>query len=160
MKIIAFVGKSDTGKTRLIQRLVAEWKRRGRSVSVIKHCSHGFTLDLEGKDTWQFMEAGADQVAMVSSETVATIQKRTSEPDLLEIAETVFPSSDIVIIEGGRRSRNLKKIEVLRSGISETIETPKDELLAVVSDTKLDIDTSAFQPDQITALADFIEIQV
>jgi molybdopterin-guanine dinucleotide biosynthesis protein MobB len=160
MKIIAFVGQSNTGKTQLIKSLVAEWKRRNRSVSVIKHCSHGFTLDLEGKDTWQFMEAGADNVSMVSSNTLATIQKTKFEPDLLEIAETVFPSSDIIIIEGGRRTKNVRKIEVLRSGISETTETPEEELLAVVCDRKLDLDTPVFLPNQIDALADFIESNV
>jgi len=157
MKVIAFVGKSDTGKTQLIKRLIVEWKRRERSVSVIKHCSHGFTLDIEGKDTWQFMAAGADNVSMVSPDKIATINKIEGEPDFLKIAETVFPSSDIVIIEGGHKARNIRKIEVLRRGVSETTETPKDELLAIVSDIILEVDTRVFQPDQIGPLADFIE---
>jgi len=160
MKVIAFVGKSNTGKTLLIKRLIVEWKRRERTISVIKHCGHGFTLDLEGKDTWQFMEAGADNVSMVSSDKIATISKTISEPDFLEIAKTVFPSSDIVIIEGGHKAKNIRKIEVLRSGISETIETPKDELLAAVSDKNLDLDRHVFHPDQIEELADFIERKV
>jgi molybdopterin-guanine dinucleotide biosynthesis protein B len=157
MKVIAFVGKSDTGKTQLIKKLIVEWKQRQRTVSVIKHCSHGFTLDLEGKDTWHFMEAGADNVSMVSSDKMATIQRKNVEPNLLEIAETVFPSSDIVIIEGGHKAQNIKKIEVLRPVISKTIKTRKDELLAVVSEEKLDLDIRMFQPDQISELADFIE---
>ena len=157
MKVIAFVGKSDTGKTQLIKNLVVEWKQRGRSVSVIKHCSCGFTLDIEGKDTWQFMEAGADNVSMVSSDRIATIHKTKSEPDLLQIAQTVFPSSDIVIIEGGRRIKDVSKIEVLRSEISEALETPKDELLAAVSDKNLDLDIPVFHSGQIEELADFIE---
>ena len=157
MKIIAFVGKSDTGKTRRIKRLIVEWKRREKIVSVITHCSHGFTLDIEGKDSWQFMEAGADNVSMISPDKMATIHKTTSEPDLKEIAEAVFPSSDIVIIEGGHKVQNVKKIEVLREAISEEVKTPKDELLAVVSDRNLDLDINVFHPDQIGELADFIE---
>jgi molybdopterin-guanine dinucleotide biosynthesis protein B len=160
MKIIAFVGKSDTGKTRLITRLIAEWKRRERTVSVIKHCSHGFTLDLEGKDTWHFMEAGADNVSMVSPDKIATINKTSTEPDFLEIAATVFPDSDIVIVEGGHMAQNIKKIEVLRGAISGTVKTPKEELLAVVSDENLDLDISVFKPDQIGELVDFIEKKV
>lgn len=157
MKVIAFVGKSNTGKTQLIKKLITEWKRRELSVSVIKHCSHGFTLDIEGKDTWQFMEAGADNISMVSSDKVATIQKTKIEPDLLEIAENAFPNSDIVIIEGGHNAKNIMKIEVLRSGISETLKTPEDELSAAVCDTNLELDTVLFKPDQIEQLADFIE---
>ncbi len=160
MKVIAFVGKSNSGKTLLITRLIVELKRRERSVSVIKHCSHGFTLDLEGKDTWQFMEAGADNVSMVSPDKIASIKSIKTEPDFLEIAKTVFPSSDIVIIEGGHKAKNIRKIEVLRSGISETLKTPKDELMAIVSDENLDLDTPVFRPDQIEELADFIERKV
>jgi molybdopterin-guanine dinucleotide biosynthesis protein B len=47
-------------QTSLIEQLVAELKRRGLSVAVIKHCSQGFSLDQEGKDSWRFKEAGAD----------------------------------------------------------------------------------------------------
>jgi molybdopterin-guanine dinucleotide biosynthesis protein B len=157
MKIIAFVGHSDTGKTRLITKLIAEWKRRQRTVSVIKHCSHGFTLDIEGKDTWHFMEAGADNVSMVSPEKTATIKKTNLEPDFLEIAESAFPTSDIVIIEGGHKAKNIKKIEVMREAISENIKTPRDELLAVVSESKKDFDMDLFHPDQINEIIDFIE---
>lgn len=157
MKIIAFVGRSNTGKTGLIKKLIAEWKRRERTVSVIKHCSHGFTLDLEGKDTWHFMEAGADNVTMVAPDKTATIKRTKCEPDLKEIAETVFFSSDIVIVEGGHKAKNIKKIEVMRDAVSKTLKTPKDELLAVVSDRKQDLDVDMFKPDQIGELIDFIE---
>lgn len=66
LKIFAFVGHSNTGKTRLIKHLVPELKRRGYSVAVIKHCAYGFSFDPEGKDSRLFMEAGSDGVAMVS----------------------------------------------------------------------------------------------
>ena len=44
MKIFGFVGNSDSGKTKLLQKLVGELKNRGHKVSVIKHCAHGFDL--------------------------------------------------------------------------------------------------------------------
>ncbi|UCE43231.1 MAG: molybdopterin-guanine dinucleotide biosynthesis protein MobB, partial [Candidatus Aminicenantes bacterium] len=44
MKIFAFAGISDTGKTHLIQELIRELKNREYTVSVIKHCPHGFEL--------------------------------------------------------------------------------------------------------------------
>ena len=49
MKIVAIAGPSQCGKTLLITRLIPEFRARGLSVAVIKHCGHGFCLDVEGK---------------------------------------------------------------------------------------------------------------
>jgi molybdopterin-guanine dinucleotide biosynthesis protein MobB len=133
MRIVAVVGLSESGKTHLLAALIGECKRRGLRTFALKHCSHGFSLDLDGKDTWVYRQAGADGVAMVSPEEWAVIRKLT-EGDLRTLAERAFPDADVVLIEGGKQARGLRKIEVLRSGVSDVIQTPADELLAVVSD--------------------------
>jgi len=133
MKIIAAVGLSETGKTLLLTGLISEFKRRGLRTFAVKHCSHGFSLDMEGKDTWKYTQAGADGVAMLSSEEWAVVQK-TAETDLRAMAGRAFAGADVVLVEGGKQARGLRKIEVLRSGISDVVQTPPDELLAVVSD--------------------------
>jgi len=157
MKIIAVVGKSNTGKTRLIKKLIKEWNRLGRSVSVIKHCSRGFSLDIKGKDTWEFMEAGAKGVSMLAPDKMAVIRRKGPETDFAGVARTFFPDSDIVIIEGGKKANNIRKIEVLREGKSKAVESRADELLAVVSDHKIGQGTAEFFPDQIKELIDFLE---
>ncbi len=74
MRIVAVVGLSESGKTRLLAGLIAEFKRRGLRTFAVKHCAHGFSLDLEGKDTWTYTQAGADGVAMVSPEDWAVVR--------------------------------------------------------------------------------------
>ena len=133
MKIVAAVGLSETGKTLLLSGLIGEFKRRGLRTFAVKHCSHGFSLDMEGKDTWTYAQAGADGVAMISPEEYAVLG-RTGETGLRALAERVFAGADIVLVEGGKHARGIRKIEVLRSGVSDVIQTPPDELLAVVSD--------------------------
>jgi molybdopterin-guanine dinucleotide biosynthesis protein MobB len=49
--IISIVGKSDAGKTTLIEKLVVELKRRGYRVATIKHDAHQFEIDHPGKDS-------------------------------------------------------------------------------------------------------------
>ena len=134
MKIVAAVGLSETGKTLLLNGLIGEFKRRGLRTFAVKHCAHGFALDLEGKDTWTFTQAGADGVAMVSGEEYAVLG-RTGETGLKALAERVFAGADVVLVEGGKHARGIRKIEVLRSGVSDVIQTPPGELLAVVSDS-------------------------
>jgi molybdopterin-guanine dinucleotide biosynthesis protein B len=133
MRIVAVVGLSESGKTHLVAGLIGECKRRGLRTFAVKHCSHGFSLDVEGKDTWVYSRAGADGVAMISSEEWAVVRKLT-EGDLRALAERAFPDADVVLIEGGKQARGLPKIEVLRSGVSDVVQTPPEEMLAVVSD--------------------------
>ena len=47
--IISIVGKSDSGKTTLIEKLVPELTRRGYRIATVKHDIHGFEVDREGR---------------------------------------------------------------------------------------------------------------
>ncbi|WAC05650.1 MAG: molybdopterin-guanine dinucleotide biosynthesis protein B [Methanoregula sp.] len=58
MRIIQVVGRSNSGKTSFIKKLVPELEKMGR-VAVVKHLGdHEFGLEKK-KDTTQFFEAGA-----------------------------------------------------------------------------------------------------
>jgi molybdopterin-guanine dinucleotide biosynthesis protein MobB len=160
MKIFAFVGNSNTGKTRLISELVPVLKQKGYSVAVIKHCAHGFELDTAGKDSWNFADAGADAVAMVSPERLSILSHNQDQPSPESIAVKHFERPDIVLVEGFKGDKTIKKIEVLKKGISEKIESLPEELIAVVSDFDIDTDKPVFKPDQISQIAEMIQSSV
>ena len=157
MRIVAVVGLSETGKTLLLTGLISEFKRRGLRTFAVKHCSHGFTLDLEGKDTWKYAQAGADGVAMISPEEWAVVGK-TTDVGLRAIAERAFPGADVVLVEGGKQAPGLRKIEVLRPGISDAVQTDPEELLAVVSEGGALPGATApvFDPSQASEICDLI----
>ncbi len=50
--IVSFVGKTNSGKTTLLEKVVIELKLSGYHVAVIKHSPHGFDIDQPGKDRW------------------------------------------------------------------------------------------------------------
>jgi len=160
MKLFAFVGNSNTGKTRLIARLVPVLKQRGFSVAVIKHCAHGFELDSAGKDSWNFAESGAESVAMVSPDRVAIVRSIEDQPQPESIAVKHFEMPDIVLVEGFRGDKGIRKIEVLKKDIAEKIESTPTELFAVIADFDLDTDKPVFHPDQIDQIADQIQASV
>ena len=57
---VAVVGRHNSGKTTLIERLIAELVGRGLDVGSIKHHSHrGFDIDIPGKDSYRHRAAGA-----------------------------------------------------------------------------------------------------
>jgi molybdopterin-guanine dinucleotide biosynthesis protein B len=157
MKIFAFVGISDSGKTHLMRKLIGELKSRDYTVSVIKHCAHGFDLEEQGKDTAQFMEAGSSSVCMYSPDGIVVFQQRKNEPDVEKISREYLQCSDIILVEGAKSDKKLKKIEVLRKGFSEKISCSPEELIAVIADFDVGKDIPVFHPEDIEKIADFLE---
>ena len=66
MRIFGLVGRSGSGKTSLMVGLLPALRRRGFTVSTIKHAHHGFDLDHPGKDLFRHREAGAKEVMLVA----------------------------------------------------------------------------------------------
>ncbi len=159
MKIFAFVGISNSGKTQLIQKLVGELKNRGHKVSVIKHCAHGFDLEEQGKDSFQFVEAGSDSVCMYSPDGIVVFQQKKADLDVRKISREYFQTSDFILVEGAQSDKTLKKIEVLRKGVSEEMQCPPEELVAIVSDFDMEKDIPVFPPEEIVKISDFLENQ-
>ncbi len=157
MKTVAIVGQSQSGKTSLIRRLIPELQKRGHSVFVIKHCGHGFTLDLEGKDSWEFSRAGAAGVGMVGPGELAVITKGKADIDFRQITRRHFPTADFVMVEGGPGIRGLKKIEILRKGFDDRPASAPGDLLAVISEEEGPFSVPRFDPRQAKEIADFLE---
>ena len=118
--------------------LIKELKFRGYSIATIKHDVHGFDIDKKGKDTYKHREAGSETVVISSKNRFAMIKELEEETELNDIIKMV-KDKDIILIEGYKKS-NLRKIEVYREGVSERVITPKSKLIAIASDTNLNID--------------------
>lgn len=57
---IAFIGYQNSGKTTLVEKVIAELTRRGLRVGSLKHHGHhGFDIDVPAKDTWRHHQAGS-----------------------------------------------------------------------------------------------------
>ena len=114
--IVSVVGKSNAGKTTLLEKLIPELKRRGYRVATVKHDAHSFEMDEPGKDTWRHRQAGADVVVISSKDKMAMIRRVDEELSLLEIADTIT-GVDIILTEGFKRGP-APKIEVSRRILS------------------------------------------
>jgi len=156
-KVVNIVGSSsNVGKTYLLEGLIKELKFRGYSIATIKHDVHGFDIDKKGKDTYKHREAGSETVIISSKNRFAMIKELEEETELNDIIKMVL-DKDIILIEGYKKS-NLRKIEVFREGVSEKIITPKNKLIAIASDTNLDIDDIIIvHKENCKKLADLIE---
>ncbi|GAB4289840.1 MAG: molybdopterin-guanine dinucleotide biosynthesis protein B [Coriobacteriia bacterium] len=155
--IISIVGKSDSGKTTVVERLVRELVARGYTVATCKHHVHEVDIDVPGKDSWRHARAGA-RVTMISSPTqFAVVRKVEGERTLEEIAEAAG-DVDLLVTEGFKRA-GATRIEVSRRARSTELISEPDELAALVTDNDtLHVDgVPAFGLDDTKALADFVE---
>jgi molybdopterin-guanine dinucleotide biosynthesis protein B len=103
------------------------------------------------------MEAGSNGVAMISPNQLAVLKRKVDNVGFCAVAAEYFRDVDIILVEGGKRERGLKKIEVLRRGVAEKVECSPEELIAVVSDVKVAVNKPVCNPDQIGEIADIME---
>ncbi|MGL5712169.1 MAG: molybdopterin-guanine dinucleotide biosynthesis protein B [Paraclostridium sp.] len=157
-KVVNIIGSSsNVGKTFVMEGLIKELKTRNFKIATIKHDIHGFDIDHEGKDTYKHREAGADTVIISSKNRYAEIREVKQEIDVLEIINKVHKENDIILVEGYKNS-SLRKIEVYRNNISRNIISPIEKLIAVASDSDLDIKkVKVVKKNDFKTLADLIE---
>lgn len=160
IKAVSFVAKSGTGKTTLLEKVIAELKKRGYKVGAIKHDAHRFDIDHPGKDSYRLTAAGADTTLISSPAKLAIVKKHEASPPIEELLATYFADVDLVVTEGFKKS-GLPKIEVHRSERSDTLlcrgERHDPTLLAVASDGALELDVPVFDLNDQESVVDFIE---
>ena len=155
--IVSIVGKSNSGKTTLIEKLIVELTRRGWRVATIKHNRHGFEIDHEGKDSWRHKKAGAVTTVLVSPRQVAVIEDVEMDYELAEIRERYIRNADIILAEGYKGNPH-PKIEVFRTDLrQERLCGPEDNLIALAGDQPVPAGVPCFDRNDATGIADLIE---
>lgn len=157
--VVSIVGKSDAGKTTLLEGVVAELVARGYAVATCKHHAHEVHIDVPGKDSWRHARAGARVVMVASPAQLVTIRRLEGELTLDEIAaEASRAGCDLLVTEGFKRVAKAR-IEVARRARSRELISGPHELLALVTDDD-GIEAPGvprFALDDHRGVADFVE---
>ena len=137
MKVYGIIGWKNSGKTSLMERLVACITAKGLTVSTVKHVHHDVDLDQPGKDTFRHRAAGASEVVLASAHRFALMHEhRGAEPALADILARLAPV-DLVLVEGYKRDGH-PKIEVFRAEAGHDLIQPTDPFTrAVATDAAL-----------------------
>ncbi|HVT04870.1 MAG TPA: molybdopterin-guanine dinucleotide biosynthesis protein B [Thermoanaerobaculia bacterium] len=157
--ITGFIGYSGSGKTTLILALMAEYRRRGRTVGVVKHTHHNVIDEKAGGDAEKFVEGGADDVVLVSADTITRwiSGKRSATPRQNASAQTIVSSvrTEVVFVEGFKSESSWPRIAVWQPGAE--LPPLDGTARAVVSRAGLSTALRRFSPDDVPALADFLD---
>jgi molybdopterin-guanine dinucleotide biosynthesis adapter protein len=138
MRIIGLAGWSGSGKTTLVTSVIPVLVKRGLKVATVKHAHHDFDTDQPGKDSWLHRQAGASEVAIVSSRRWAIVHELGQEPEppLGEVLAKLSPV-DLVIVEGFKRHSH-PKLEVYRAIVGKPLLHPDDNcIVAIATDAPL-----------------------
>jgi molybdopterin-guanine dinucleotide biosynthesis adapter protein len=156
--IVSIVGKSDVGKTTLLEKILKELKARGYRIATIKHDAHSFEIDHPGKDSWRHKQAGAVMTVISSKEKIAVVADSDHDLTLDEIRERYIEGVDLILSEGYKRETH-PKIEVFRSEHRpEMLCTDDDSLVAVAGDPPNPPGhVPVFDLNRPEAICDFIE---
>ncbi len=131
--IVSIVGKSDSGKTTFLEKLIAELTSRGWRVATVKHHGHDSDVDVIDKDSWRHRQAGAAISVVASATQLGVVSQLNRELALDEIAELIGDDVDLILTEGYKREgRN--RIEVSRVERSDTLVCEPGEAIAIVTD--------------------------
>lgn len=112
--VVAIVGPSNSGKTRVATALVEILTGRGYQIAAIKHCPHGHDTDRSRSDSDRLYQAGAATVIASSPDRRTLVERVDHDGSLDTLVSSVGPRVDLVIAEGFKGSQ-APKILVMSS---------------------------------------------
>ena len=154
-QILVIAGKSNSGKTTLMEKLIAELTGRGIAVGSVKHAHDGFEIDQKGKDSWRHRKAGA-AATLVATDTRVAMVKDDSRPPKEKMMD-YLGDMELILAEGFK-AQPLPKIEIFRkaSPYPAPLFLEDPNLAAFITDTDIQPQVPVFGPEDIRAIADFI----
>ncbi len=155
MNIYTIAGWSNSGKTTLIIKLIKELKKRNLRVLALKNASEKYYLEPEGKDSLNFLKAGADSVYLTSKKEIMKMELVSNSTDLFKKLEPEFDKYDIILLEGLRK-KNIPIIEVFNNEVNDSLKIPEKELSAIISNNFTSDMIPCFKRDDIKKIIEFL----
>lgn len=161
MNIMGIAGYSGSGKTTLLVRLIPEIRRRGLTVSTVKHTHHNVSIDRKSSLTRRLRDAGAIDVVVAADDHWALMHEHRGAPEpSLEDLAARMKRVDILLVEGFKTHHH-HKIEIHRPVAEKTLLYTDDPyIIAIATDGDIS-DTALPQLDlnNISEICDFIIAQ-
>lgn len=151
--VMAVVGPSGGGKTRLIERLVPLLVKRGLRVGTVKHAHDGMSLDRPGKDSWRHVQAGAEAAAVVGPKQLMLVRRLRTPDGLHQALKVLSAEVDLVLLEG---FHDAEVPQIMVAGRAGKVRRGR-RVVAVVSRRPARRLGRWFQSGQVGELAAFIE---
>ena len=162
-------GKSNTGKTTLIKKIIENLSDLGLTIAVLKHSSSRIERESEGKDTGKYRNSGAVATAVAGENLTAVFHHNHIAGDPVALAQRLFnrqsykgtttsdKTIDLILIEG---YKNLEYPKIALPGTRENASDFSGVIAYVLPPDEIDSSTlnklPLFQRDAINEISAFI----
>lgn len=153
--VVSIVGKSSTGKTTFLEKLLRELSGRRYKVATIKHSHHSIDFHDPKKDSYRHSKAGAAATLVSSTTSFQIIKPVAQELTIDQLVRHFGDEFDLILTEGFSRG-NAPKIEIHRKEAGPLLEVASN-LFAVVTDEPLEVAIQQFGLEDVQGVADLIE---
>jgi molybdopterin-guanine dinucleotide biosynthesis adapter protein len=153
--IVSIVGRSKSGKTTLIEKLLAELKARGYRVATVKHTHSNMVVPESEKDSDRHLKAGSAAALVTGLDKIIMVKPLPQEFTLSQIAQIIGEDYDLILTEGFKHD-DAPKIEVHRKANALPLPDVK-KVFAYATDEPLESKVRQFALDDVKGIADLIE---
>jgi len=136
--VISLVGRKNSGKTTFISSLIPLLEARGFRVACVKQHKHDVPVDIVGKDSWLYSQAGASCSIMSTSKQLSLVHQREQMADLEELSCIAAQSGcNILLAESFNSSPCIRGVERYVIARKERLEEPRfspEQCSGIISD--------------------------
>ena len=138
--VLGFYGKSNSGKTSLIVKIIQLLTKEGNKVATVKISEKEICIDSKGKDTYLHSAAGSNLSVLSSKfKTDYLLKQRNNLEKIIEDI-TLLGEYDIILVEGAN-DKSTKKIRIgdinIRDNTILTYNENFDELVKIIKNEML-----------------------
>jgi len=158
--VVVVCGPKKSGKTTLVEQLLAALRARGYTVGTVKHSAHKHLVDKPGTDSYRHRRAGASATLFLTPEEAAFF---TDAPDSVEsFLASLFAGVDLVLVEGLSQEPWPKIVLLPKEQADYLLELNRKTVMAVLTElpaNKLALpeEVTVLRPGEVTRLASFLE---
>ena len=134
-KLFGIIGWSGSGKTDLICRLISAYKKQKITIGSIKHSHHNFEVDKKGKDSFNHILSGSEEVIIYNEKKYALISNKLNKQiEFDDVIKKFSKNIDLILVEG-LKGLSINKIEVYRTKLNKNLLFKNDKnIKAIVCD--------------------------
>jgi molybdopterin-guanine dinucleotide biosynthesis protein MobB len=153
--VVSIVGRSRSGKTTLIEKLIVELKARGYHIATAKHTHRDMTTPESDKDSDRHLKAGSEATMIIDPHGLMMIKPLQNDINITQVAQLIGEDYDLILTEGFKED-DAPKIEVHRKENAPPLEGVK-KIFAIATNEPLDTKTRQFSLEDVKGIADLIE---
>jgi molybdopterin-guanine dinucleotide biosynthesis protein MobB len=153
--VVSIVGRSKSGKTTLIEKLIVELKARGYHIATAKHTHRDMTTPESDKDSDRHLKAGSEAAMIIDPHGLMMIKPLQNDINITQVAQLIGEDYDLILTEGFKED-DAPKIEVHRKENAPPLEGVK-KIFAIATNEPLDTKTRQFPLEDVKGIADLIE---